>query len=85
MQMSVMSGISLTSEVGKLNVLFDKICKFTLVYLCLLTVPENSQNIEIEERSLKNIAQKVQLKLVAATDLAANHSVQVEFLLNWLA
>ena len=54
----------------KLNQIFDKILSMT--------------NLEIEERNLKSLAQKIQLKLVDVNYLVQNHGAQVSRLFQWL-
>jgi hypothetical protein len=49
-----------------------------------MTVADSSNNLEIEERSIKNIAQKVQLSLLTPTELAVNHGQQIGYLLTWV-
>ena len=45
---------------------------------------ERANNLEIEERSIKNLAQKLQLKLIDPQTLAINHGPQLGTLLNWI-
>ena len=59
------------------------VCTITLRLLFNLLL-DSSANLEIEERSVKNIAQKVQLNLVTPRDLAANHAHQLGYILKWL-
>lgn len=68
------------ADSGKINQLFDKISNIICLPNLLLTV-DSANNIEIEERSIKNIAQKVQLNLLSPQDLAVNSSAQVGYLL----
>lgn len=49
-----------------------------------MTVIERSNNIEIEERSLKNLAQKFQHKLVDGAYVSTNCAQQVSALQGWL-
>ena len=44
-----------------------------------------TNNLEIEERNLKNLAQKISLKLVDVGYLVSNHSSQLSRLFEWLA
>jgi hypothetical protein len=50
--------------------------------LCLLV---NSNNLEIEERNVKNLAQKINFKLIDIGYLISNHSQQVAGLLQWMS
>ena len=45
----------------------------------------NSNNLEIEERNVKNLAQKINLKLIDVGYLISNHSQQVAGLLQWMS
>ena len=45
---------------------------------------ERANNLEIEERSIKNLAQKLQLKLIDAQTLSLNHGQQLGALLGWI-
>ncbi len=60
----------MSSDPIKVNVLFEKIGKIQFINLFL----ERSNNIEIEERSLKNLCQKLQHKLVDGAYLAQHCS-----------
>lgn len=68
--MSIISSSTVRSDYGKINQLFEKISKFSVLTESLA---DSSNNLEIEERSIKNIAQKVQLSLLTPAELAVNH------------
>jgi hypothetical protein len=59
-------------DINKVNQLFEKICKCPL--FVTIAFPAAANNLEIEERSVKNLAQKVQLKLLEPQDLVQNHA-----------
>jgi hypothetical protein len=45
---------------------------------------DRSNNLEIEERAVKNLHQKVTLKLLEGQALAQNHAPQIGQLLDWV-
>ena len=96
MDHSIISSTSNTAgrmfDASKINQLFDKIGKSNFRSISLpqglnlhfFACLESSNNLEIEERSIKNLAQKLQLKLIEPICLAVNHGQQLGALLKWI-
>lgn len=54
------------------------------MFFKLQLITERIDNLEIEQRSLKNLAQKVALGLIDAKQLALGHVNQIGTLLAWI-